>query len=119
MSVVLPLFPLNTVLFPGGPLRLRIFEPRSNTMKLGVHSAALAGALSQADHVWMYQGPTVTWDVAGSVATLGKRAQTVKDLDQLITQLDESLVSGDHVLIMSNGGFGGIHGKLLDRLRKR
>ena len=119
MSQVLPLFPLNTVLFPGGPLRLRIFEPRSNTMKLGTHSAALAGALSQADQIWMYQGPTVTWDVAGSVASLGKRAETIRDLDELIDALDRSLVSGDHVLIMSNGGFGGIHGKLLDRLRKR
>jgi UDP-N-acetylmuramate: L-alanyl-gamma-D-glutamyl-meso-diaminopimelate ligase len=103
----------------GSARLIAVLEPRSNTMKLGTHSAALAGALSQADHVWMYQGPSVTWDVAGSVAALGKRAETVKDLDQLITQLDASLVSGDHVLIMSNGGFGGIHGKLLDRLRKR
>ena len=98
---------------------IAVLEPRSNTMKLGTHSAALAGALSQADRVWMYQGPNVTWDVAGSVAALGERARTVRDLDELITQLDRSLVSGDHVLIMSNGGFGGIHGKLLDRLRKR
>lgn len=103
----------------GSSRLIAVLEPRSNTMKLGTHSAALAGALSQADHVWMYQGPNVTWDVAGSVATLGKRAQTVRDLDELITLLDASLVSGDHVLIMSNGGFGGIHGKLLDRLRKR
>jgi UDP-N-acetylmuramate: L-alanyl-gamma-D-glutamyl-meso-diaminopimelate ligase len=103
----------------GSARLIAVLEPRSNTMKLGTHSSALAGALSQADQVWMYQGPNVTWDVAGSVATLGKRAETVKDLDQLITHLDASLVSGDHVLIMSNGGFGGIHGKLLDRLRKR
>jgi UDP-N-acetylmuramate: L-alanyl-gamma-D-glutamyl-meso-diaminopimelate ligase len=103
----------------GSSRLIAVLEPRSNTMKLGTHSAALAGALSQADQVWMYQGPSVTWDVAGSVAALGARAQTIKDLDQLITQLDQSLVSGDHVLIMSNGGFGGIHGKLLDRLRKR
>jgi UDP-N-acetylmuramate: L-alanyl-gamma-D-glutamyl-meso-diaminopimelate ligase len=103
----------------GSARLIAVLEPRSNTMKIGTHAAALAGALSQADHVWMYQGPNVTWDVAGSVAALGKRAQTVKDLDELITLLDASVVSGDHVLIMSNGGFGGIHGKLLDRLRKR
>jgi len=103
----------------GSARLIAVMEPRSNTMKLGTHAAALAGALSQADHVWMYQGPSVHWDVAGSVAALGKRAQTVRDLEQLIAQLDESLVGGDHVLIMSNGGFGGIHGKLLDRLRKR
>lgn len=103
----------------GSARLIAVLEPRSNTMKLGTHSAALAGSLSQADQVWMYQGPTVQWDVAGSVAALGKRAETIRDLDELITQLDRSLVSGDHVLIMSNGGFGGIHGKLLDRLRKR
>jgi UDP-N-acetylmuramate: L-alanyl-gamma-D-glutamyl-meso-diaminopimelate ligase len=98
---------------------IAVLEPRSNTMKLGTHSAALAGALSQADQVWMYQGPNVTWDVAGSVASLGERARTVRDLDQLIIQLDQTAKNGDHVLIMSNGGFGGIHGKLLDRLRRR
>jgi UDP-N-acetylmuramate: L-alanyl-gamma-D-glutamyl-meso-diaminopimelate ligase len=103
----------------GSSRLIAVLEPRSNTMKLGTHAAALAGALAQADQVWMYQGPNVNWDVAGSVATLGTRARTIKDLDQLVTLLDQSLVTGDHVLIMSNGGFGGIHGKLLERLRKR
>jgi UDP-N-acetylmuramate: L-alanyl-gamma-D-glutamyl-meso-diaminopimelate ligase len=103
----------------GAARLIAVLEPRSNTMKLGTHSAALAGSLSQADRVWMYQGPTVTWDVAGSVASLGERAGVVKDIDALVNELDRSLVAGDHVLIMSNGGFGGIHAKLLDRLRKR
>jgi UDP-N-acetylmuramate: L-alanyl-gamma-D-glutamyl-meso-diaminopimelate ligase len=103
----------------GAARLIAVLEPRSNTMKLGTHSSALAGALSQADRVWMYQGPNITWDVAGSVASLGERATVIKDMDELLTELDRSLVAGDHVLIMSNGGFGGIHTKLLDRLRKR
>jgi UDP-N-acetylmuramate: L-alanyl-gamma-D-glutamyl-meso-diaminopimelate ligase len=98
---------------------IAVLEPRSNTMKLGTHRDALGHALAQADQVWMYQGPSVQWDVAGSVASLGTRAQVATDLDLLIERLDQTLRNGDHVLIMSNGGFGGIHGKLLARLRTR
>lgn len=96
-----------------------VFEPRSNTMKLGTHRDALAKSLERADRVWLYQGPNVSWDVAGSVAALGERASVSKDLDQLVATLGETLASGDHVLIMSNGGFGGIHNKLLERLAKK
>jgi UDP-N-acetylmuramate: L-alanyl-gamma-D-glutamyl-meso-diaminopimelate ligase len=96
-----------------------VLEPRSNTMKLGTHRDALAKSLERADRVWLYQGPNVSWDVAGSVAALGERAAVSKDLDQLVATLGETLTSGDHVLIMSNGGFGGIHKKLLERLAKK
>jgi UDP-N-acetylmuramate: L-alanyl-gamma-D-glutamyl-meso-diaminopimelate ligase len=96
-----------------------VLEPRSNTMKLGTHRDALAKSLERADRVWLYQGPNVSWDVAGSVAALGERASVSKDLDQLVATLGETLTSGDHVLIMSNGGFGGIHKKLLERLAKK
>jgi UDP-N-acetylmuramate: L-alanyl-gamma-D-glutamyl-meso-diaminopimelate ligase len=96
-----------------------VLEPRSNTMKLGTHRDALAKSLERADRVWLYQGPNVSWDVAASVAALGERASVSKDLDQLVTTLGETLTSGDHVLIMSNGGFGGIHRKLLERLAKK
>jgi UDP-N-acetylmuramate: L-alanyl-gamma-D-glutamyl-meso-diaminopimelate ligase len=96
-----------------------VLEPRSNTMKLGTHRDALARSLSQADRVWMYQGPSVTWDVAGSVASLGERAGVATNIGQLVESLATTLAPGDHVLIMSNGGFEGIHLKLLDRLRKR
>ena len=58
----------------GAARLIAVLEPRSNTMKLGTHRDALAGSLAQADRVWMYQGPSVHWDVAGSVATLGERA---------------------------------------------
>ncbi|MGH8184983.1 MAG: glutamate ligase domain-containing protein, partial [Steroidobacteraceae bacterium] len=98
---------------------IAVLEPRSNTMKLGTHRDAMAQSLARADRVWMYQGPSVKWDVAGAVATLGQRASVSKDIDELVSALVASLAAGDHVLIMSNGGFGGIHGKLLDRLANR
>lgn len=98
---------------------IAVLEPRSNTMKLGTHRGALAKSLARADRVWMYQGPNVNWDVAGSVAALGERASVSKDIGQLVATLGETLTAGDHVLIMSNGGFGGIHTKLLERLAKK
>jgi len=98
---------------------IAVLEPRSNTMKLGTHRDALAKSLSRADQVWMYQGPGVQWDVAGSVASLGSRAHVTNDVDDLVRQLDQTLRAGDHVLMMSNGGFGGVHSKLLTRLTAR
>ncbi len=88
-------------------------------MKLGTHRAALARSLERADRVWLHQGPGVDWDVAGAAAPLGARARVVRDIEVLLAELDAELRSGDHVLIMSNGGFGGVHGKLLERLRAR
>ena len=98
---------------------IAVLEPRSNTMKLGSHRDAIAGSLSQADRVWMYQGPAVKWDVADSVAALGDKARVSTSIDTLLEELDAYLTQGDHVLIMSNGGFEGIHGKLLTRLKAR
>jgi UDP-N-acetylmuramate: L-alanyl-gamma-D-glutamyl-meso-diaminopimelate ligase len=94
-----------------------VLEPRSNTMKLGTHSAALPQSLAQADRVWMYQGPDVKWDVAGAVASLGSKVSVATNIDALVDKLKVELKSGDHALIMSNGGFGGIHAKLLAVLR--
>ena len=103
----------------GAARLVAVLEPRSNTMKLGTHREAMSRSLAQADQVWMYQGPSVHWDVAESVASLGERARVVTDLDVLVERLGQGLRAGDHVLIMSNGGFGGIHGKLLTRLQAR
>jgi UDP-N-acetylmuramate: L-alanyl-gamma-D-glutamyl-meso-diaminopimelate ligase len=103
----------------GSARLIAVLEPRSNTMKLGTHRDALAKSLERADRVWLYQGPNVSWDVAGSVAALGERAAVSKDLEQLVATLGATLTSGDHVLIMSNGGFGGIHKKLLERLARK
>jgi UDP-N-acetylmuramate: L-alanyl-gamma-D-glutamyl-meso-diaminopimelate ligase len=103
----------------GNARLIAVLEPRSNTMKLGSHRDAIAGSLSHSDRVWMYQGPAVKWDVAGAVESLGDKARVSTDIGKLIDELDSYLEPGDHVLIMSNGGFEGIHGKLLSRLAER
>jgi UDP-N-acetylmuramate: L-alanyl-gamma-D-glutamyl-meso-diaminopimelate ligase len=98
---------------------IAVLEPRSNTMKLGTHRDALAHALQSADVIWMYQGPSVQWDVAGAVAPLGVRGRVEKNLDALIAALVREAKPTDHILIMSNGGFGGIHAKLLAALEEQ
>ncbi len=94
---------------------LAVLEPRSNTMKLGTMKAQLPGSLRGADRVYCYAGG-VDWDVAGALAPLGATAAVHRDLDALVEAIAREARKGDHVLIMSNGGFGGIHDKLLARL---
>jgi UDP-N-acetylmuramate: L-alanyl-gamma-D-glutamyl-meso-diaminopimelate ligase len=95
-----------------------ILEPRSNTMKLGAVKAALADSLAGADRVYCYAGG-VSWDVAEALAPLGERVSVLNDLAQLADAAVAESLAGDRLLVMSNGGFGGIHGKLLERLRER
>jgi len=96
---------------------LAVLEPRSNTMKLGVMKAQLPASLSDADQVYCY-GATLGWDAAEVLTPLGAKARVFDNLDKLVSQLLEDTRPGDHVLMMSNGGFGGIHAKLLDTLRQ-
>ncbi len=96
-----------------------VLEPRSQTMRLGVHQQALAQSLAGADEIWLYAPPSVGWDVRGSVAGLGSRAHVLADMDQLVRELAQGLQPGDHALIMSNGGFGGLHTRLLQALGAR
>ena len=102
----------------GGARILAVLEPRSNTMKLGTMKAQLPASLRGADAVFCYAGG-VDWDVAGALAPLGAKAAVHRDLDALVEAIARAAKSGDHVLIMSNGGFGGIHDKLLARLSTR
>jgi UDP-N-acetylmuramate: L-alanyl-gamma-D-glutamyl-meso-diaminopimelate ligase len=97
---------------------LAVLEPRSATMKLGVHKDTLAGALAGADRTWFYAPPDLGWDVAAAVAPLGARASTLGDVDALAAAVAKEARDGDHVLVMSNGGFGGLHGKLLAELAR-
>ena len=97
---------------------LAVLEPRSNTMKLGVMKESLPGSLAAADQVYCYGGG-LGWDAAAALAPLGDKALIADDLDQLIEAIAGAAQPGDHILIMSNGGFGGIHGKLLSRLGAR
>jgi UDP-N-acetylmuramate: L-alanyl-gamma-D-glutamyl-meso-diaminopimelate ligase len=103
-----------------GPARLiAVLEPRSNTMKLGVHRDTLAPSLAGADLVFVYAPPDLGWDATSITQPLGARARLVDSLDALLRELGATVRSGDHVLIMSNGGFGGLHRRLLDALRAR
>ena len=96
---------------------LAVLEPRSNTMKLGAMKAQLPDSLSDADHVFCYAN-NLGWDAAEALKPLGAKAQTIDDLAQLISSIVATARDGDHVLVMSNGGFGGIHDKLLALLDK-
>lgn len=96
---------------------IAVLEPRSNTMKLGTMKAALPESLKEADLVFCYSGG-VDWDVADAMTPLKEKVQTLVDFDALLTALKNTAQKGDHILIMSNGGFNGIHNKLLDILKK-
>jgi UDP-N-acetylmuramate: L-alanyl-gamma-D-glutamyl-meso-diaminopimelate ligase len=94
---------------------LAVLEPRSNTMKLGTLKDELADSLKDAQRVFCYS-KDLGWDAAGALAPLGDKAGTWDDLDTLVEAVVREAKPGDQILVMSNGGFGGIHGKLLDRL---
>jgi UDP-N-acetylmuramate: L-alanyl-gamma-D-glutamyl-meso-diaminopimelate ligase len=96
---------------------LAVLEPRSNTMKLGVMKDALPGSLKDADLVFCYAG-NLGWDARGALAPLGNKVIVEDDLGVLIEKIVAATKSGDHILVMSNGGFGGIHEKLLKQLQK-
>jgi UDP-N-acetylmuramate: L-alanyl-gamma-D-glutamyl-meso-diaminopimelate ligase len=97
---------------------LAVLEPRSNTMKLGTMKAALPASLAQADRVFCYAA-NLGWDAKAALAPLGARAEVHDDLCALVAAVVRDARRGDHVLVMSNGGFGGVHAKLLDALRAR
>jgi UDP-N-acetylmuramate: L-alanyl-gamma-D-glutamyl-meso-diaminopimelate ligase len=94
---------------------LAVLEPRSNTMKLGTMKDALPGSLADADLVFCY-GANLGWNAAAALAPLGDKAATSDDLAELVARIAAAARPGDHVLVMSNGGFGGIHAKLLAAL---
>ncbi|MDE2598263.1 MAG: UDP-N-acetylmuramate:L-alanyl-gamma-D-glutamyl-meso-diaminopimelate ligase [Rhodocyclaceae bacterium] len=94
---------------------LAVLEPRSNTMKLGTMKSALAASLSGADRVFCYNDK-LGWDVAEVLRPLGSLANTFDKIDGLVEAVCAAALPGDHVLVMSNGGFGGVHQKLLEML---
>ncbi|WP_417069304.1 UDP-N-acetylmuramate:L-alanyl-gamma-D-glutamyl-meso-diaminopimelate ligase [Niveibacterium terrae] len=96
---------------------LAVLEPRSNTMKLGTMKDKLAASLAEADQVYCY-AHNLGWDAATALAPLGAKAHSFDDLDALVAEAVAGAKSGDHLLVMSNGGFGGVHQKLLDALAK-
>ena len=96
-----------------------VLEPRSATMRMGVHRETLAPSLAAADAVWMFAPPDLGWDADAVVASLGSKGRLARSIDELLEGLAEGASTGDQVLIMSNGGFGGLHGKLLEALARR
>jgi len=94
---------------------LAVLEPRSNTMKLGVMKAQLPASLAQTDLVFCYAA-NLGWDAAEALAPLGEKAVVEDDLGRLVARIAQAARAGDQVLVMSNGGFGGIHDKLLAAL---
>ena len=101
----------------GGRL-IAVLEPRSNTMKLGVMKDRLADSLKKADRVFCYT-EGLAWDANEVLASLGGKVRTEGNLQSLVESIASEARAGDRILVMSNGGFGGIHGKLLERLGHR
>ena len=94
---------------------LAVFEPRSNTMKLGTMKSQLPWSLEDADLAFCHSGG-LDWDAVDALSPMGARASVAGSVDQVIAQVVAAAQAGDHVLCMSNGGFGGIHAKLLAAL---
>ncbi len=97
---------------------LAVFEPRSNTMKLGTMKAQLPWSLENAQLAFCHSGG-LGWDAADALNPMGQRAQVAPDIDTLVAQVVAAAKPGDQLLCMSNGGFGGVHDKLLAALGQR
>lgn len=97
---------------------LVVFEPRSNTMKMGAMKSRLPESFALADKVFSYQGPSVTWNVDEVMRSIGEHSEVFRDLDELAAAVAREAREGDTVLVMSNGGFGGIQNKILSELGK-
>ncbi|WP_162045492.1 UDP-N-acetylmuramate:L-alanyl-gamma-D-glutamyl-meso-diaminopimelate ligase [Vibrio taketomensis] len=98
---------------------IAVLEPRSATMKRGVHKETLAASLHHADQVFLYQPPGIEWSVQDVAEQCSQPASSSDDIDQLVAQIVAAAKPGDHILVMSNGGFEGIHGKLLAQLAEQ
>ncbi len=103
---------------PAGERILAVFEPRTNTMKLGAMKAQLPWSLEQADLAFCHSGG-LGWDAAEALAPMGERVRVINNVTDLVAQVVAQARAGDHLLCMSNGGFGGVHQKLLDALKNK
>jgi UDP-N-acetylmuramate: L-alanyl-gamma-D-glutamyl-meso-diaminopimelate ligase len=96
-----------------------VLEPRSNTMRQGVHNALLGDSLSGADYVYVYNPPGIPWSPSSVFDSLGEKLKVEESINAMIDHMAIELCHGDHVLIMSNGSFGGLHRRLDQALRDR
>ena len=95
---------------------IAVLEPRSNTMKMGVHQQTLAASLQLADQIILYQDAQLSWSLETIRQQLGEIATLHQQVDDIVKQLAQQAQPGDHIVVMSNGSFGGIHQKILDAL---
>jgi len=98
---------------------LLVLEPRSNTMRMGTHRDALAPSMRGADRVWLHDLPDLSWSLADAAAAIDAPATVSDSVAAIVDEVVRAARRGDHVLVMSNGAFEGIHDKLLDGLKNR
>lgn len=98
---------------------IAVLEPRSNTMKMGTMKDRLAGSLKEADVVVCYADPKLGWDVSAALAPLGEKLHVLHTVQETAAVAASLAQKGDDILVMSNGGFGGIHGQLLSLLKNK
>jgi UDP-N-acetylmuramate: L-alanyl-gamma-D-glutamyl-meso-diaminopimelate ligase len=102
----------------GGKRIIAVLEPRSNTMKMGVHKDTLVASWQQADEVLVYEPEGLEWSLASRAKESETPTQCFNNVDAIVQQLSHVAASGDHILIMSNGGFDGIHQRVLNMLNE-
>jgi UDP-N-acetylmuramate: L-alanyl-gamma-D-glutamyl-meso-diaminopimelate ligase len=95
---------------------IAIMEPRSNTMKQGVHQETLADAFIEADHTFLFAADNLDWDLSKAVSSLGKKVKVMDNIENIVNTVASLAEAGDHILIMSNGDFSGLHQKLIEKL---
>lgn len=98
---------------------IAVLEPRSNTMRLGIHKDALNDSLKEADSAFLYQPKGLDWKLDEIAKSMDNKAKVFSDIDRLVDEINAEAQTNDSVLIMSNGGFGGIHEKLLTAIENR
>jgi UDP-N-acetylmuramate: L-alanyl-gamma-D-glutamyl-meso-diaminopimelate ligase len=98
---------------------IAILEPRSNTMRMGVHKDSLADSLTAADRVILFEQADMDWSLSTVQQQLGDKATVENSIDDIVALVRDEANSGDEILIMSNGGFGGIHQRILTALAQR
>lgn len=95
---------------------IAIMEPRSNTMKQGIHRDTLADAFVEADHTFLYAADNLDWDLSKAVSSLGEKVKVMDSIENIVNTVASFTEAGDHILIMSNGSFSGLHQKLIEKL---
>jgi UDP-N-acetylmuramate: L-alanyl-gamma-D-glutamyl-meso-diaminopimelate ligase len=98
---------------------IAVLEPRSNTMRMGIHRDTLMPSLGEADRVLLLEPPGLTWSLRSAVEPFGEKHHVYDSVEAIIAEVVDSARPQDHIVVMSNGGFGGIHGRLIEALNAR